>query len=241
MKRDNSMDVAFRDMDILRARARSASNISAAAIGACPIVPGTDASRPHICPDYSLDYLCANYNQVSIAFRSLAPLAVVTVTPNPLDSVFCPVAVSMVVRDSSDPTLTRTSYVFQVQVRGCFQFDWQNPADTVAGATSWVDSQAEWDPTFKSDCKACPVDWSCFTNPGLNTATLNMIIGNPHTAAITGQVKIWGIPYSCCPSFIDANDFRTGQRQRRPIPAGPAAPLGTAKRPSVFAGGSPAM
>ncbi|HEX7097107.1 MAG TPA: hypothetical protein VF183_14565, partial [Acidimicrobiales bacterium] len=160
---------------------------------------------------------------------------VVTLTPNPLDTIFCPVAVSMVTRDAADPTLSRTSFVFQVQVRGCFQFDWQNAAgDTVAAATSWIDSQAEWDPTFKSDCKACPVDWACFTNPGLNSATMNIIVGNPHAAPTTAKLTIWGIPYSCCPSFVSAEDWKRGTPRR--APAGAAAPMGTAKRPSVFAG-----
>jgi len=231
-------DVATRDFGFLRERARSRANASfiiSAAIGACPVQPGNSAA-PINCPDYSLDYLCANYNQVVVVSRSIAAGATVTMTPNPLDTVFCPVAISMVTRDAADPTLSRTSFVFQVQVRGCFQFDWQNAAgDTVAAATSWIDSQSEWDPTFKNDCKACPVDFACFTNPGLNSATMNILVGNPHAAPTTAKITIWGIPYSCCPNFIDADDYQQGKRRRR-VPAGAAAPMGTAKRSGVFAG-----
>lgn len=237
MKRDYDFDVALRDIDYIRDRARSKREpqvIRSGAIGACPITNGTGAQAP-VCEDYSREYLCAHFNQVVIAFRSLAALATVDITPNPLDTIFCPVAVSMVVRDAGDATLSRTSWVLRVGVRDCNQLDFSNAANTVAGATGWIDTQAEWDPTFKDDCKACPVDWSCFTNPGLNSATLTMTVGNPHAAPITGKLTIWGIPYSCCPGFIDGDDYAAGRRRKRSIPAGAPAPLGTARRSSPIA------
>lgn len=230
-----NLNFALGAIDSLRERAHGSPTIKTAAIGACPLGDGRAATSAPVCPDYSLDYLCANYNQVVVVVRSLAGGATTTATFNPLDTVFCPVAVSATFWDSADPTLKRTAWVFNVNVRGCLQFDFSNQAgDTVAAATGFVDVQSEWDPTFKSDCKACPVDWSCFTNPGLNSATLNMIIGNPQAGAITGKVSLWGIPYSCCPSFIPADDYNQGRR-RRGVPVGAPAPLGTARRGEVFA------
>ncbi len=236
MKREHDMDVALRDIDYIRERARSRANashiITAAAIGAgCSFSPGDVATAPPICPDFSMDYLCANYAASVQSFISLAGGATTTITFNPLDSVFCPVAVSARVTDAADRTLVRTALVFDVNIRKCSQVEWSNPADTVAGATSWFDMLAEWDPTNKSSCKACPVDWGCFTNTGQGSALLTMIIGNPHPAPVTGKVTLHGIPYTCCPAFYGDERLKAGSRR----PVSPPAPIGSAKRASPFA------
>lgn len=234
MKRDQDFDVALRDIDYVRERARQSRAhgghiITAAAVGACGL-DGTVAMQAPLCPDFSLDYLCANYS-MSVASATIAGLATTTITFNPLDSVFCPIAINSRALDSVDNTLVRTTRVFDVNIRKCTQMEWNNPADTVAGATSWIDTLSEWDATAKNSCKACPVDWGCFTNTGQGSALLTMIVGNPHPAPVVVKFTLFGIPYSCCPAFYGKD--RLDQGLRRPV--SPPAPIGSAKRASPFA------
>lgn len=236
MKRDNSMDVALRDIDYIRergrqSRAHASHIITKASVGACGVLDGNCAAAEQapVCPDFSMDYLCANYAQVVVVFRALAAGATTEVTFNPIDQVFCGVAISGSVWDDADVNLSRTSWVFRVQARGCDQLDFTTPA-TVAGATGFIDTRPDWDPTFKNSCKACPIDWSCFTNTGTGTIPLTMQVGNPNSAPISGRYVIWGIPYSCCPGFTSLEDMRKGVKPTRGLPPGPPKPGGTAKR-----------
>ena len=228
-------DVATRDLDFLRARASRKANagsiITAAAVGAgCGIQPGNGAAMPGACQSYDLDYLCNNYQTTTVVFRALAGQAVTSVPVNPLDGFFCPVAISAEAWDSVDGATPREFWLMQASIRGCFQYNWQNTTNTVAGAVGFQHSR-ELDPFARSGC-ACPINWGCFTNTAMSSAQLTLDIGNPQPVGITvtGKITLFGIAYSCCPTWANGTEGMIQPRRS----SGAGQPMGNAAR-SPFA------
>lgn len=223
MKRDITFDNYHRDLKSVREQARIRKigvGIGACGLGAC----SNDGEAP-TCDSYDLASLDRDFAVTSMSTRALAGQNTATITMNPLDNFFCPVAISMVVSDSTDPGLARRGWVLDARIRGCLQFDWENATNTVAAATNWIDS-SQWDPSQRSGC-ACPVNMGCFTNQGSRQALLTFTIGNPHPVGINIDVIIymWGVGYNCCPGFITGGERemikpRTpGQPAKAPVPA----------------------
>lgn len=231
MQRDNYFDLNMRDLAAIRDHARAATEQhDAAGVGACMVdgtACGTSAPR---CTNFDLNYLDSNYTQTTVVFRALAGQAVTTVTVNPLDSFFCPVAIAGVGFDAVDGTTARPFWIIQASIRGCLQYEWQNPTDTVAGAVGFVHSD-EIDPKFRSAC-ACPVNYGCFTNTAMSSYQLQLVIGNPAAPGITttGKVTLWGIPYTCCPAWTNM------QNMSKPRDITPTAPPAPAGRAAAFGG-----
>lgn len=232
MKRDNSFDhvVVGNDLESVRNLAKLARDArdNDFAIGACSVDGSSCGPVPHSCPDYSTEYLTKNYAQ-SVVTGIVDGQGTVTVTANPLDSIFCPVAMSAVGRDTVNPDTPRAFRIYQATIRGCFQYDWQNLGDNFAQATAWVDS-AELDPFARSGC-ACPVNFGCFTNIGMSSAQLQFVVGSAQPPGIGTQFKItlFGIPYSCCPAWTNIKDMVDPSKRPQTIPVGAGQPLGNAR------------
>lgn len=234
-QRDNSfdpamLDVALRDLPAMRGGKRAPYG-DRAAIGAC--MDGTcDAART---APYATSLLCndldRDFQKTVVIVRALAGQAVATATFNPIDQFFCPVAISMIGRDSTDGITPMPGLIIQASIRGCFQYEWQNPTDTVAGAVGWVDSAA-LDPTNKSGC-ACRVNYGCFSNTGNGQANLQLIVGNPRPAGATTTtftIELWGTAYSCCPGWTNVRDFQRPRDTSGLVPTGAPQPLGNARQ-----------
>lgn len=238
MKRHNDLDLSILDRTrtSMRQMGRSAREQSeqhedVAGIGAACGIVGTGAMARPTCDNTSLDYLDRYFATTAASARNVAGGANGTVTFDPLDQVFCPVAVAVVAFDANDPSLPRTGFILNVDIRGCKMLDFQNATETAAGATAWIPTQA-WDPFARSGC-ACPVNWGCFTNVGTRSAILTITVANPHTTATSYIFTVYGVGYTCCPGFVNGG-FDAMQLPHRPeiptapVPTSAPAPIGRA-------------
>lgn len=240
MKPLHMLDAAMRDIDTVRAHGRATArrrdNQDLAAVGACMDGTCDMAKTRPVCDSLDCNDLTRDFQQTVVIARALAGQAVVTVNFNPIDQYFCPVAIAGIGRDAVDGQTPRPFWLIQASIRGCVQYDWQNPADTVAGAVGYIDS-SEIDPFARGGC-ACRVNYGCFTNTFGSAAQLQIVLGNPAPAAITTTIKLtlWGVAYNCCPGFTSAKDFQRPYEPTGPVPARAPQPMGNARQ-GAFARG----
>jgi len=131
---------------------------------------------------YKVNDLC-DYERLGAAVTVTGGgTAELAIAPTIGSSWFCPVAIAMIIRDSTDPNLRRMVRVTGVTVAGCpvLPFNTQAP---VAGTVNWIDSD-EWDPDARDHC-ACPTPrWPCFSVAALN-CPLSITLFSPQPAGIS--------------------------------------------------------
>lgn len=239
MKRDSSLDLAMRE---IRTGVKDTARYSRderegrLAVGAGCAVDTIDAITPL---QYDLDYLDQFYNPDVFGQRSIAAGAVVQISANPLSDFVVPFAIAAICQDSTDPSLPRDAWVFNVAINGCKQLNFTNTTPTVAAATAYISTRL-WDP-FARSCKACPVTWGTYGNSSHRDRLLTFDVANPGATTMDVMFIVYGISFDCCPVWTDRGSMQNPRRRpERPLPPStipvpvPSA-AGATGRPAMFA------
>lgn len=178
---------------------------------------GCDFAQPG---SYDINHLDQFFDIDAQANFSIAGQAAATITMNPVDQWFVPVAVSMTVTDATDRGLARAAYVTAVQIDGCRQEGVNTPAPTAA--TTQVIPSQKWDPLARNGC-ACPVNWAPYTNQGTGAKLLQIAVFNPNPVGITIAVviNVYGRGFTCMPSWLEGSR----DPHRKPVPPAPRVPV----------------
>lgn len=136
---------------------------------------------------YDLRYLDCYFDIDGQSNFSVAGQTAFSLTFNPTDQWFCPVAVSADVFDATDPNLERELFITGVGIDGCRQEGINTPTPTTATTQGWWTSK--WKPRNRDGC-ACPVCWAPYSNTGTGSRILTVSGFSRYPAGITSQITI---------------------------------------------------
>lgn len=167
---------------------------------------------------YDMRYLDCYFDidgQSNFAVAGQTPFSL---TFNPTEQWFCPVAVSADVFDAADPNLERELFITSVGIDGCRQEGINTPTPTAATTQGWWTSK--WKPRNRDGC-ACPVCWAPYTNTGTGARVLTVSGFSRYPAGISAQITInvYGRGMSCIPDGCGGKDPHR-KPGPKPLPGG---------------------